>query len=147
METNKSVIIILITLIICLGSTCNLGADEAYNLNGEWNAVITREGASTALSTTIENDIITISQKDNHFVGIRNIGGKFVGKNEEMIKGKLLYKMVDEAFIHHVNDPITFELSWADGRATITEKGNKIVIQSFIKSTGFYETLTLTRKK
>ena len=147
MQTNKAVIIILLTLMICLASTCNLGAGEAYSLNGEWDAVITKEEANVQLSTTIEKDIIKISQQGNQFVGIRTIGGKWVGKNEEMIKGKLLYKMVDEVFINYMSDPITYAMSWSDGRATITEAGNKIVIQSFVKSTGYYETVTLTRKQ
>ena len=36
---------------------------------------------------------------------------------------------------------------WSDGRATIIEEGDKIVVQSFVKATGYYETVTLTRQK
>ena len=143
MKLKVTLIMATIILIICFGTIAQLGAEEAYNLNGEWDAVIIKEGTQ---STTIEKDIIKISQQDNQFVGIRTIGGKWVGKNEEMIKGKLLYKMVDEVFINYMSDPITYAMSWSDGRATITEAGNKIVIQSFVNETGYYETVTLIRK-
>ena len=143
MKLKMILIMATIILIICFGIIDQLGAEEAYNLNGEWDAVIIEEGTQ---STTIEKDIIKISQQDNQFVGIRTIGGKWVGKNEEMIKGKLSYKMVDEVFINYMSDPITYAMSWSDGRATITEAGNKIVIQSFVNETGYYETVTLIRK-
>ena len=133
--------------IFCFGTLANSFADEAYNLNGEWSAIITKTGSESSAEVLNEKDIIKISQQGNQFVGIRTIGGKLVGKNEEMIKGKLSYKMVDEIFIRYVSDPITFGLSWSDGRATIIEEGNKIVIQSFVKATGYYETVTLTRQK
>ena len=145
METNRAVIIILITLMICLGLVSDLGAGQAYNLNGKWDAVIAYRGAISGSSTN-EKDIIKISQQGDQFVGIKTIGGKFVGKNEEMIKGKLLNRMVDEAFVRYAHDPITFDLSWSDGRATITEEGNKIVVQSFIPSIPAFVTITMTRK-
>ena len=145
MELKKTLIMATIILIICFGAIAQLGAKEAYNLNGDWDAVITKQGKDQ-LSITIEKDTIKITQQGNQFVGIRTIGGKWVGKNEEMIKGKLSYKMVDEIFINYMSDPITYAMSWSDGRATITEAGNKIVIQSFVNETGYYETVTLTRK-
>ncbi|MCP3874116.1 MAG: hypothetical protein GY699_13270 [Desulfobacteraceae bacterium] len=147
MKTKSIIIIGVSFVLICFFAMGISTAGSAYNLNGEWNAVITKEGANISSSTTIEKDIIKISQQGNQFVGVRTNGGKWVGKNEEMIKGNLSYKMVDEAFIHHVSDPITFDLSWSDGRATITDDGNKIMIQSFIKSTGYYETVTLIKKQ
>ena len=146
MKLKETLIMVTIILIICFGTIAQLGTKEAYNLNGEWDAVITKIG-TVGGTTTIEKDIIKISQHDSQFVGIRVNGGKWVGKNEEMIKGKLSYKMVDEIFINYMSDPMTYAMSWGDGRATITEDGNKIVIQSFIKSTGFYETVKLTRKQ
>ena len=76
-------------LLVCFGGVAQLNAGPAYNLSGEWDAVITKEGSNVALSTTTEKDIIKISQQDNQFVGIRVNGGKWVGKNEEMIKGEL----------------------------------------------------------
>lgn len=118
--------------------------ERGYDLNGEWDAVITKEGGS---SVTTEKDVIKISQTGDKFVGIRTAGGKWVGKNEEMIKGKLFYRMVDEVFINYMSDPITYAMSWSDGRATITEDGNKIIVQSFVNETGYYETVTLSRKK
>jgi hypothetical protein len=144
MKQKKILIMATIILIICFGTIARLNANQAYDLTGEWDAVITKEGANAAI---IEKDIIKISQQDNQFVGIRTNGGKWVGKNEEMIKGKLLYKMVDEVFINYMSDPITYAMAWSDGRATITEEGNKIVIQSFVNETFNYETVTLTRKK
>ena len=145
MKLKETLIMVTIILIISFGTIHQSGAGETYDLNGEWNAVITKQGKDQ-LSITIEKDIIKITQLGNQFVGIRTIGGKWVGKNEEMIKGKLSYKMVDEVFINYMSDPITYAMSWSDGRATITEAGNKIVIQSFVNETGYYETVTLIRK-
>jgi len=145
MKLKVILIMATIILIICFGTIAQIDAEEAYNLNGEWDAVITKQGRDQ-LSITIEKDIIKITQPGNQFVGIRTIGGKWVGKNEEMIKGKLSYKMVDEVFINYMSDPITYAMSWSDGRATITEAGNKIVIQSFVNETGYFETVTMIRK-
>lgn len=139
--------IITIFFMLCFGTIASSFAGEAYELNGDWDAIITKTGSESSTEVLNEKDIIKISQQGNQFVGIRTIGGKLVGKNEEMVKGKLSYKMVDEVFIRYVSDPITFGLSWVDGRSTIIEDGNKIVIQSFVKATGYYETVTLTRKK
>jgi hypothetical protein len=139
--------IIIIFFMFCFGTIASSFADEAYNLNGKWAAIITKTGTASSVEVLNEKDIIKISQQGNQFVGIRTMGGKLVGKNEEMIKGKLSYKMVDEVFIRYVSDPITFNLSWVDGRATIIEEGNKIVIQAFVKATNYYETVTLTRIK
>ena len=130
--------IIIILFMFCFGIIAGSFAGEAYNLNGDWDAIVTKTGVESSTEVINEKDIIKIFQEGDQFVGIRTIGGKLVGKNEEMIKGKLSYKMVDEIFIQYVNDPITFGLAWVDGRATIIENGNKIVIQSFIKETGYY---------
>lgn len=138
--------IITIFFMLYFGIIVSSFAGEAYDLNGDWDATITKTGAESSTEVLNEKDIIKISQQGNQFVGIRTNGGKYVGKNKEMIKGKLSYKMVDEVYIRYVNDPITFGLAWVDGRATIIENGNKIVIQSFIKDTGYYETVILTRK-
>ena len=144
MKTKQIIILVTILLIAFFGTIIPLVAGEAYNLNGEWTAVITKEMPNTPFSKTIETDIIKITQVGDWFVGIRTIGGKFIGKNEEIIKGKIVYKMIDDAFIHFVSDP-TFELCWCKGKATITEEGNKIDMQTFVKCTGMYETVSLTR--
>lgn len=138
--------VIVTILLFCFGVVEYLNAEPAYNLNGEWDAVITKTGSVSGTPVINEKDIIIISQQGDQFVGVRSLGGKFVGKNEEMIKGKLLYKMVDEVFINYMSDPMTYAMSWGGGRATITDDGNKIVVQSFIKPTGYYETVELTRK-
>ena len=143
----KTKSIVLILFMLCFGTIASSLAEEAYNLNGAWDAIITKTGAVSSTKVIDEKDVINISQQGNQFVGIRTIGGKFVGKNEEMIKGKLSYKMVEEVFIRYVSDPITFDLSWVEGSATIIDGGNKIIIQSFIKSTGYFETVTLKRQK
>jgi hypothetical protein len=143
----KTKAIIIVILMISIGSVAHLNAGLAYNLNGEWDAIISKAMPNAALSTSTEKEIIKISQQGDQFVGIKTIGGKWVGKNEESIKGKLIDKMVDEAFVRYASDPITFDLSWSDGRATITEDGNKIVIQSYIPDVPLFVTITLTRKK
>jgi hypothetical protein len=138
--------VILIVLLFCFGVISHLNAGSAYDLNGEWEAVITKTGMFESRVLANEKDVITISQQGDQFVGVRTVGGKFVGKNEHMIKGKLKYKMVDEVFVRYVSDPVTFDLSWIDGRATITENGHKIEIQAVVGSTACYETVTLTKK-
>lgn len=94
-----------------------------------------------------ERDTIKISQNGDQFVGIRTIGGKFVGKNEEMIKGRLNYKLVDEVFLRYVSNPVTFDLSWIEGRSIITDDGQKMEIQAVVESTTYFGTVTLKRKK
>ena len=147
MQTKAILNWTILILMVCFGTVTNLLADSAYDLSGDWDAIITKTGTESSTEVINEKEIINISQQGDQFVGVRTIGGKFVGKNEEMIKGKLSYKMVHEVFIRYVSDPITFGLSWADGRATITDDGTKIIIQSFIENTGYYESATLTRKK
>ncbi len=142
---TKSIVIILSML--CFGTIASSHAEEFYNLNGDWDAIITKAEGMSSTNDIDEKDVINISQQGNQFVGIRTIGGKFIGKNEEMVKGKLLYQMIDEVSIRYVSDPITFDLSWVEGSATIIDGGNKIIIQSFIKSTGYFETVTLKRQK
>ena len=145
---TKSAIISLVLILICFISIVHSDDEPFYNLNGEWNAVITIIYYSGYTSTT--KDIIKISQHGNQFggVGIKVIGGKSVEKGEEIIKGKLLNRMVEDIFMRYVHDQTTFDLSWADARATITEKGNKIVIQSFIQAIKkrIFVTITLARK-
>jgi len=138
--------VILIVLLFCLGVISHLNAGSAYDLNGEWEAIITKTGMFSSMVVANEKDVIEISQQGDQFIGVRTIGGKFVGKNEQIIKGKLKYKMVDEVFFRYVSEPVTFDLSWIDGRATITENGNKIEIQAVVESTTYFETVTLTRK-
>ena len=147
MKKKSKLISTIVILVVFLGTVSFSLAGETYNLSGDWDAIITKTGTESSTEVINEKEIIKISQQGDQFVGVRTIGGKLVGKNEEMIKGKLSYKMVDEVFIRYVSDPISFGLSWADGRAIITDDGNKIIIQSFIKNTGYYETAILTRKK
>lgn len=113
MKTKQIIILVTILLIVFFGNIIPLVTEEAYNLNGEWTAIITKEMPNTPFSKTIENDIIKITQVGDWFVGIRSIGGKFIGKNEEIIKGKIVYKMIDEAFLHFVSDP-TFKPCWCE---------------------------------
>ena len=54
MKLKVILIMATIILIICFGTIAQLGAEEAYNLKGEWDAVIIKEGTTT----TIEKDII-----------------------------------------------------------------------------------------
>lgn len=122
-------------------------ADESYDLTGEWDAVITKTGIYSGTTVANERDTIKISQNADQFVGVRTIGGKFVGKNEEMIKGRLKHKLVDEVFLRYVSHPVTFDLSWIEGRSVITDDGHKMEIQAVVESTTYFETVTLTRMK
>lgn len=139
--------ILLIALIFCLGAITQLYAGPAYDLTGEWDAVITKTGMFSDTVVANEKDIIKISQQGDKFVGVRTVGGKFVGKNEQLIKGNLKYKMVADVSIRYVSNPVTFELDWVDGRATITENGKRIEIQAVVESTTYFETVTMTRKE
>ena len=73
--------------------------------------------------------------------------GKRIGKNEEAVKGKLSGAKLEEAFISHPIHPVTFELDWSRGRATINDDGNLIVISSFIEFQSYHYTVVLKRKK
>lgn len=132
----------MVLLIIFFGTFTQGFAGPAYDLTGDWDAVITWEAP---METKTIKDIVKISQKGDEFVGIKTIGGKWVGKNEEIVKGKLLNKIVGEAFISAA-DSVTFELFWNEGRAIITEKGKKLVMQSYVPRYSMLITITLTRK-
>ena len=110
MQTKAILNWTILILMVCFGTVTNLLADSAYDLSGDWDAIITKTGTESSTEVINEKEIINISQQGDQFVGVRTIGGKFVGKNEEMIKGKLSYKMVHEVFIRYVSDPITFGL-------------------------------------
>lgn len=133
-------------LLFLLFSSSVFSADT-YDLNGEWDAVITKTGMYSGTTVADERDTIKISHNGDQFVGVRTIGGKFVGKNEEMIKGRLNYKLVDEVFLRYVSHPVTFDLSWIEGRSVITDDGQKMEAQAVVESTTYFETVTLTRKK
>lgn len=109
MKTKMIIISTLVLLMVCFGIADRLDAGEAYNLNGDWDAAIKIINVSGWSLT--EKDIVKISQQGNQFIGIKTIGGKFVGKNEDLIKGKLLNRMVEEVFVRYPHDPITFDLS------------------------------------
>lgn len=116
---------------------------EVYDLNGEWDALYHNDLTGTA------NDVIKITQEGYKFVGIKLIGKRWLGKGSETIRGELIDKIIDKSAICYKKDyPAAHDKSWSDARAVITEDGNKIIIQSFMKTLvgDYLMTITLTRK-
>jgi hypothetical protein len=115
-------------------NTVTLPSGEVvYDLNGEWDAHFDNGPLGT------NKDIFKITQKNNNFEGILLTGSQWVPKGTASIKGllerngfKSLERLTGEG------------LSAATGE--ISEKGNKIVVKTPIKTYGFTQVLTLTRK-
>ena len=63
MKLKVTLIMATIILIICFGTIAQLGAEEAYNLNGEWKAFYNHDPVLT------HKDGIKIIQQGNNFVG------------------------------------------------------------------------------
>ena len=136
--------VIVIVLMVFFGSIVHLNAGPAYNLTGEWDAVYENDLVG------VDKDIVKITQEGNKFVGIKTIGKRWLGKGSETVKGELLNNIINNAAIcYKKNYPAEHDLSWSDARAVITDKGNKMIIQSFMSTlTGDYVlTITLTRKQ
>lgn len=125
----------------------NATAAETIDLSGEWDAIFIRMGDTEGATFDAEEDIVKIIQKGNEFIGTCTIGGKRIGKNEEAVKGKLSSGKLEETFISYPIHPVTYELDWSKGRATINDDGDLIVISSFIKFQHYQYTVVLKRKK
>ena len=145
MKKKAIVSLVLVFIIFCSFNVLRIDAGQAYDLSGEWTAVFVRRGIHETFDA--EAHVIKIDQNGMEFVGISLTEGKRIGKNEEAVKGKLSGKMIENAFISYVSNPITFESSWSKGRALINNNGNLIVIYSFIESIPIHKTATLVRKE
>ena len=126
---------ILCVLMVSIGITAQSTADETIDLNGEWDAVY-------ATWMGLLKDTITISQEGNKFVGIRLIGSVYVPEGSEAIKGELIKQMFSQVSTFDYMGGGKFE--WNDAQGVIIEKGNKLVIQTYVFPTMI--TVTMTRK-
>ena len=88
-----------------------------YDLSGDWDALIDSKAGGRW------KDMVRITQKGDQFVGIKLIGGPYIGKNEEIIKGKLAQNIFKEVFVNH------FFRGWIASKGEISEDGNKLIIK------------------
>ena len=146
MKIKVTATVILLSLASFILILAHATATETIDLSGEWDAIFIRMRPEVGNTFDTEKDIVKIIQKGNEFVGTCMIGGKRIGKNEEAIKGRLFGDKFEEAFISY-SDVITFSLSWNQGRATINDAKDLIVIYSFIESVPVHRTAVLTRIK
>jgi len=137
---------LVFALILILGSSMAYGADARFDLTGEWDAAIYGAGWDAKVYQ-LENDVVKITQTGNDFVGIRLVGGKHVGKNDEWIKGRIVNGIVESVSIRYTGDPITFALSWGEARATVGRDGTTIAAQMYAGSLPYYVTAELTKRK
>jgi hypothetical protein len=107
--------------------------EVVYDLNGEWDAIYDNKDLGT------NKDVVKITQEGNKFVGIKLIGNIFLGKGKETIKGELegdgfksLYGYARTAG------------GWTLSKGRVSDRGNKIVMETERYSYTFV--LTLTRK-
>jgi len=142
MKKKVTITFILISMLSCILIVAHTTATEPIDLSGNWDAIFIRMRPEVGNTFDTEKDIVKISQKGSEFVGICMIGGKKIGKNEEAIKGRLSGDKFEEAFISYA-DIITFNLSWGQGRATINDAKDLIVIYSFIESVPVHKTVVL----
>ena len=103
-----------------------------YDLSGEWDAIYDNKEFGG-----INKDIVKITQKGNEFIGIKLIGNQFMPKGGETIKGEL-EKDGFKSFSGYTVE------GWSWSTAKISEKGNKIEIETPVMGSMIY--LTLTRK-
>ena len=104
-----------------------------YDLNGEWDAHFDDDWLGTG------KDIFKITQTGNKFEGIKLIGSQYVPKGVVAMEGELErneFKSLNR-FTSVGGGPATGEIS---------EKCNKIVIKTPLKTLGYTQVLTLTRK-
>ena len=123
---------------VCIGIATRSGAGETYDLNGEWDTIYAATFGAT-------KDIVKISQKGNKFVGIKLIGGVYVPKGDETIKGELLDEMFNQVSARTYREGGE-GLVWIDSHGVIIENSNKIVIQSYVNNYCAM-TITMTRKQ
>ena len=142
MRTKATLLSTMIILMICFGTVANLNAGDAYNLNGEWDAVWDTDGSGTY------QDVVKIDQKGDQFVGVYLLKGDYhLKKGEVKVKGKFKNNEINEVFLKDV-DPVTFETYWAPSQGSILKEGNEIVIQRIMELKGakFIRTLSLKKK-
>ena len=103
-----------------------------YDLSGEWDAIYDNKEHGG-----INEDIVKVTQKGNEFVGIKLIGNQWVPKGSETIKGEL-EKDGFKSFSTYTVE------GWVWSTAKISDKCNKIEIETPVMGTMTY--ITLTRK-
>jgi len=147
MKIKVTVTLLILSLASLILISVHATAAETIDLSGEWDAIFItmREGVGNTFDA--EEDIVKIIQTGNEFIGKCMIGGKRRGKNEEAVKGKLSNGKLEEAFISFPFDPITYELAWSKGRATINEDRDLILLYSEIEDGTVHLTFVLKRKK
>jgi len=147
MKIKITVALILLSLASFNLILIHATAAETTDLSGEWDAIFIRMTEAVGNTFDAEEDIVKIIQKGNEFVGKCMIGGKRIGKNEEAVKGILSSGKIEEKFVSYPFEQTTFKLAWNEGRATINEDRNLILMYSFIKSEQRHITVVLKRKK
>ena len=120
---------------VSIGITIQSDAGETIDLNGEWDAVY-------ATWMGMLKDTIKISQEGNKFVGNRQIGGGYIPKGSDAIKGELIDQMFSQVSTFDYMGGGKFE--WNDAQGVIIENGNKLVIQTYRFPNMI--TVTMTRK-
>lgn len=137
---------LVLVAIILVGSSIANCSESRFDLTGEWDTAVYGAGWDSK-EYLLEKDVVKIVQNGNDFVGVRLIGGRHVGKNDEWIKGRIVNGIVESVSIRYTGDPVTFALSWGEARATVGKDGTTLAAQMFIKSLPYYVTAELTKRK
>jgi len=99
--------------------------DVVCDLKGEWDALYQFYGDWNAISDI--TDVLKITQKGAVFVGVKQIGGLWVGKGEESIRGELTKNGFKKAQV------LTAMEGYLDCTGKISDDGNKIILDEGTK--------------
>ncbi len=102
--------------------------EVVYDLNGEWDEVRVVTYLSSFDSAGTEDkasskDIVKITQEGKKFVGVKQIGDRWVGKNKKAVQGELEKDKFRE--LHALPSE---HRGWLPGKGEISEDGNEILI-------------------
>jgi hypothetical protein len=153
LRVNRLGIVLVLVLVVAVGcsttqkkshplweKTVTLPNGEVVlDMSGEWDTKYIGYGVFDWLGTI--PDILTITQKDNAFTAIKQIGSTYVPKGSETIKGevdengfKAVYSFIGSKAMDGTHD-------WEECKWEISEKGNKVDLDC-----GERLKTTLTRK-
>jgi len=146
---KKTLIILLITLVFATvqaqtdnplkqgmpNTTILPNGEVIYDLTGEWDAVIDNGYLG------VDKDVIKITQEGNKFVGIKLIGNRWIGKDQEFIKGELEKDSIKSPYRN------VYGHGWKPSNTEILDGGNKIVYEQELIKDNLPSRITLIRKK
>ncbi len=105
--------------------TVTLSSGEVIlDMSGEWDVVGGGYGIFSWYKGSPE--ILTITQEENTFTAVKQIGSKWVPKGAETIKGELDKHGFKVVYSYIASEAMDGTFDWEECKWEISEKGNKI---------------------